>query len=275
MTSSVTRSALATTLLLLLWCLPAQSFADQASQEKASELFARATKWFAGSEYAKAAADLVESLQLDPRQPRAAKLLGVCYQILGDLKQAETRFREAAKLDEGDGETWFFLGRACYMEHQFDDAVTALNKAVRVDPANPQAHELLAMTLETNGHTDAALVEYAEAVRRNRAIPKPLATPLLSYGVFLHKLNRLDESEKQLRAAADLNPKDWMTHFELGKLYYDRGRFEAAEQELIAASHTAQPQSEDAARVYRLLGRTYYRLGREDEARRAIAMAGQ
>ena len=103
---------------------------------------------FGESQYEKAAADLAESLRLDPQQPRAAKLLGVCYQILGELKQAEVRFREAAKLDESDGETWFFLGRAYYMEHQYDGAITALKIAVRLAPADPQAHELLGITLE-------------------------------------------------------------------------------------------------------------------------------
>jgi Flp pilus assembly protein TadD len=236
---------------------------DPPAKKKAAELYEQAGK------------SLVQSLRLDPQQPRAAKMLGVCYQILGDLKQAEVSFADTAHLDGDDPETWFFLGRVYYLEHSFDKAQTALQKAERLNSRDPQVHELLALIFETIGDTEGALGEFTQAVRWNNEIPKPLSTPHLSYGVFLHKLNRTEESEGQLRIAAKLNPKDWMAHFELGKLLFDLDRFEAAVQELTVASQMAKTGSGSAARVYRLLGRTYYRMGREDDARRAIAMAGK
>jgi Flp pilus assembly protein TadD len=66
-----------------------------------------------------------------------------------------------------------------------------------------------------------------------------------------------------------------MAHFELGKLLLDLDRLEAAVQELNVAARAAKPASEEAVRVYRLLGRAYYRMGREDDARNAMAMAGK
>jgi tetratricopeptide (TPR) repeat protein len=258
-----------------LSALTAVAAIDPAAKRKASERFGQARESFDGSQYAKAAEELVQSLQLNPQQPLAAKLLGICYQVRGDLKSAASAFLEATKLDGSDPESWFLLGRAYYMQHLFESARKVLETAERLDFQNPQVHELLALDLETIGDTEGALKEYTEAVRWNNKIPRPFATPHLSYGTFLHKLNRLEDSEQQLRIATTLNPKDWMAHFEMGKLYYDLDRFEAAVEELTEASRTAKPGSEDAARVYRLLGRTYYRMGRDEDAQSAIAMAGK
>jgi Flp pilus assembly protein TadD len=249
--------------------------ADPVAQKKATDLFEQAGRSFAASQYAGAAAELIQSLRLDPQQPRAAKMLGVCYQLLGDLRQAEASFVNASRLDGDDPQSWFFLGRVYYLEHSFDNARKALQSASRLNSQDPQVHELLALTSETIGDVNGALTEFVEAVRWNKSMPKPLSTPHLSYGVFLHKLNRLEESEKQLRIATGLNPKDSMAHFELGKLLFDLDRFEAAVQELTVASQTAKPRSEDAIRAYRLLGRTYYRMGRDHDARSAMAMASK
>jgi Flp pilus assembly protein TadD len=248
---------------------------DPAAEKKAAELYEQAGRSFAAAQYTQAAAELIQSLRLDSHQPRAAKMLGICYQRLGDLKHAEASLMDASRLDGNDPQTWFFLGRAYYLDHSFENARNALDTAARLNPADPQVHELLALTFETTGDETGAMKEFAEAVAWNNKAPKPLATPHLSYGVFLHKLNQLDESEKQFRIALGLNPKDWMAHFELAKLLFDLDRFEAAVQELTGATQIAKPGSDDAARVYRLLGRIYYRMGRADDARRAIAMAGQ
>lgn len=264
-----------TPLLLVCFLLRASAPVDPADQKKAADLYEHGSKSFAASQYARAADELTQSLRLDPQQPRAARILGICYQLLGDLKRAEAALIEAGRLDGSDPQTWFYLGRTYYLDHSFENAQKALETAERLNAGDPRVHELLALTLETIGDVTRASQEFADAVSWNKKLPKPLATPHLSYGVFLHKLNRLDESGDELRIAVELSPKDWMAHFELGKLLFDLDRFEPAVQELTVASQLAKSGSDEAARVYRLLGRTYYRMGRSDDARRAIAMAGK
>src|SRR5260370_26949676 len=62
--------------------------ADSPTQKKAADLFEQAGKSFAASQYAAAAAELIQSLRLDPQQPRADQNLGGCYQLLSDRNQA-------------------------------------------------------------------------------------------------------------------------------------------------------------------------------------------
>lgn len=235
--------------------------------------YQRASRLYLEGRYAPAADELTRSLQLNPQQPRATKLLGICYQLTDRLDEAQKAFLQASRLDAKDAEAWFYLGRVYYVQNFFDKALPVLETALRLDSRDVRIHELLALTLEAQGETDRALKEYGEAVRWNGLRQSRTHTPHLNYGVFLHKLNRLEESEKQLLTSRDLDPKDWQTRFELGKLYHDQTKLEAAIEELAAALETGTAGQEDRARVYRLLGRVYYQMGREQDARNAMALA--
>lgn len=263
--------------VLWLCCIPFVRATAQASEPtargKALELYQRASRLYLEGRYAAAADELMRSLQFNPQQPRATKLLGICYQLTDRLDEAQKAFFQASRLDGKDSETWFFLGRVYYLQNFFDKALAVLETALRLDSRDVRIHELLALTLEAQGDTDGALKEYGEAVRWNGTRQNRTYTPHLNYGVILHKLNRLEESEKQLLTSRDLNPKDWQTHFELGKLYHDQARLEEAVQELAAALKTGTAGQEDRARVYRLLGQVYYHMGREQDARNAMALA--
>ncbi len=246
---------------------------EATARGKAYEFYQRASQLYLEGRYAAAADELARSLQLDPQQPRATRLLGICYQLTDRLDEAEKAFLHASRLDAKDAKTWFFLGRVYYVQNFFAKALPVLETALRLDSRDARIHELLALTLEAQGETDRALREYGEAVRWNGMRQNRTYTPHLNYGVFLHKLNRLDESEKQLLISRDLNQEDWQTHFELGKLYHDQTKLEAAAKELVTALKTGTVGKEDRVRVYRLLGRVYYQMGREQDARNAMTLA--
>ncbi len=247
--------------------------ADRTAREKANQLYRSASSLYLERRYAASADELVKSLELDPRQPRAAKLLGLCYQLTDRLDKAEAVFSQAAELDAKDPEVWFFLGRVYWVQNFFDKALPALETALRLDSRDARIHELLALTLEAQGQVSRALKEYEEAVRWNESRPSRMHTPHLNYGAFLHKLNRLEESEKQLLKSKALNPEDWQTRFELGKLYYDQFKLDRAADELQAALKASTVNGRDRARVGRILARVYYASGRELDAQAALARA--
>ena len=255
-------------------CLgPLPQAADAEAKQRAAEFYRRGGKLFLERQFERAIPDLKRSLELDPQQARATELLGLSYFFLNRTEEAEETFRQACRLDPDDSEAWLFLGIVYYRKDFFAQALQSLETALRRNPKDFRIHEYLARTLEATGATDSALKEYSEAVRWNGEQQGRASTPHLYFGMFLYKLNRLEESEHQLRVSADLNPGDWRAHFELGKLYYHLGKLEASTQELKAALHMGTASSEEAARVYRLLGRVYYQAGREEDARNAIAMA--
>jgi Flp pilus assembly protein TadD len=226
------------------------------------------SKAFAEQRFDAAIDDLNRSLLLDSKQLSAVRLLGLAYQLAGQLYQAESKFKDANRLVPKDAEAWFYLGRLYYVRNFFDKALSALRTAVKYAPNDARIRECLALTLEATGDWADAQAEYQQAMHCDRQ-PETLA---LNYGAMLLKLSRPAESEKLLVPAADRMPTLWQARFELAKLYSQTDRFESALKQLKAALDCA-PKPEDAARTHGLMAVVYSRLGRPEEARLAAAAA--
>lgn len=247
--------------------------AAQSGAAAAAEHYRSASRLYKEGRYAQAIEELTLSLRLKPDQPRTARLLGISYQLTGNLSEAEKAFLHAIRFDATDAEAWFFLGRVRYEENFFEPARDTLGKALRLDPGSTRAREYLALTLEAEGDTGGALGAYQEACELSARLKKPSWTLHLEYGTLLHKLNRVEESEKQLLMARGLNPSHWQAHFELGKLYLETGQHDSAARELIAALAASGATEEDTARICRVLVRVYYAMGREQDALKVLALA--
>ncbi len=240
------------------------------ARQQAAEHYQQAAAFFRARQAEKAIAELRRSLQLDPQQARAEKLLGLSCQLINRNYDAESAFLRACSLAPRDPEAWFFLGRLYYLQNFFDKARQALETALSYDSRDFRIHETLALALEAEGNLEGALEEYRQAVRWNTGTQASSASPHLNFGILLYKLDQLRESEEQLRRARELGPKDWQACFELGKLYLRQEKLEAAARELEAALKLG---TADAGRVYYLLAQVYARMGREDDARSAFAMS--
>jgi Flp pilus assembly protein TadD len=238
---------------------------------EAAELNRHAAQLFAAKQFHEAIAELRRSLTIDARQAGPTKLLGLCYQLTSQPEEAERAFRAATQLDPHDAEAWFFLGRICYLRNFFDKAVPALETARRLNPGSPRISEQLGLTFEATGQTGQAVKAYEEAVRLNLEQARPAAGPHLNYGALLYKLNQLGKSEAQLKRARELDPQDWRAYFELGKLYFRKQDLEHAARELEQARKLGAADSDATRRICHLLAQVYFRLGRETEARQALA----
>jgi len=219
---------------------------------------------------AEAAAALERSLALNPRQPAIAKLLGLCYQLTEDDEKAESAFRRATELAPRDAEAWFFLGRHYYKMNFFDKAAEALENARKLDARDPRIHTFRGLTFEALGRVAEAEQAYRTAVAANERLPSPSFRPHFSYGALLLKLGRLAESERHLRRAVELEPSFWEPHFELAKLLYRQGRYDAARQAVESALATNTAKPEEAARLYHLLARILLDMGCAEEAAEAL-----
>jgi Tfp pilus assembly protein PilF len=248
--------------------LMAHAAGPQGSGPTAPEYYRAGSKAFVEQRFEAAIDALNQSLVLDGKQIGAVRLLGLSYQLAGQLDQAESKFKDATRLAPKDAEAWFYLGRLHYVRNFFDPALAALQTAVKHAPNDARIRECFALTLEASGDPAAAEREYQQAMRGDRK-PETLA---LNYGALLLKLGRMAESEKLLAQAAERMPVFWQARFELAKLYDQTERFEAALKELKAALECA-PKPEEAARTHGLMAVTYSRLGRHEEARLAAAAA--
>jgi tetratricopeptide (TPR) repeat protein len=243
------------------------------ARREASRLYQEASRDYLEADYRRAAELLRKSVSLNGDNPRPIKLLGICYQLTGNLEDAASMFHRAAGMNPRDTEARFFLARVRYLQNSFEKALAELEVARSLTPHDVRVLELMALSHEATSQIDRAVADYEEAVAWNAKSDRPLATVHLNFGVLLHKLNRLGESERQLRKAGSLDAKDWQAPFELAKLCASQGKLDEAIRKLKIASEAGTARKKDLTRVYSLLAQYCSQVGRADESQSALAMA--
>jgi len=246
-------------------------YAGNSKKETVAHLNEAGARFFQNREPSEAVKCFRRSLELDPKQPRVAKLLGLSEQLTRDYEGAKKTFMLAGELDPNDPEPWYYLGRLYYLENFLEKAIEELGKAIRMDSRDYRPYYYLALTFEAQGGIDAAEGGYRKAIQLNLKSARPDFSPDYNYGVLLARIGRLEESEKHLKRSTELDPAAWAPLFELGKLYLRRHNLIAAERELISAAKAPTAGPDERSRIYSLLARVYFALGREADAQKALA----
>ena len=186
-------------------------------------------------------------------------------------------FSQASELDPADGDFFFNLGYAYWLDKDPKAAIYWLREAVRRDPGDGDAHFILGVALQQTGST-------AEATRE-----RELATRLSSKYAGWEKsaaggdpvprgLERLHEELTPSRARVDtmITSAGQREQESLAVFHLDAGRraFEReADREAIQELRRALYLSPYLAEAHLLLGRLYLRGGRPAEAVAALKIA--
>ena len=102
-------------------------------------------------------AEWQKALELGPDEPRVFNGLGKALAAAGRDDEAVPYFRKASQMHEGFSEAYFNLGSAELKLHRLDDAIDALENAVRIWPSYYQAHEALGFAYYVQGKPTPAL----------------------------------------------------------------------------------------------------------------------
>ncbi len=246
---------------------------------------------------------LVQEAELDPKSPRAARLL----EFSGGLffldaqygnsviawKKAEaiaplderTRFTLAMAYIEVNRRSWarseldklslahpdnalylYWLSRIDYDDQKYSEAIARLQRIVELDPNMVRSHDLLGLCYDYTGHFDQALASFSRAVELNRVQAKPSPWPPLDMAVTQMELNQLANAEKGLREAITYNPKLPQAQYQLGRVLDKEGKVEQA----IQALKTSAALDAAYADPHYLLGRMYQKVGKNDLAKNEI-----
>jgi len=210
-----------------------------------------------------------ESLQLFSaaariKPPRANDLTIVAldYVLLNDYNDAAHYLEQALKMEPGDLEARYHLGRVRYQQNQFDAAIEAFQFVLRQDPANVKAEDNLGLSLEAKNQVEQAVNAYKKAIELDQAAASHSEQPYLNLGSLLEKSNRLDEGIPLLLRAAEIAPGEFKVRYELSKAYFGSSQFMLAREQ---AEMAVKLNSKDSSGHY-LLGRIYQRLERKDLA---------
>lgn len=107
---------------------------------------------------------------------------------------------------------------------KLDEALTALNKALEIDPNFAEAYFNLGVLYCTRGLTDRGIDEFRKALK----LQPNNAKMHLYLGRAYVDIESFDNAIEEYKQAIRLNPKDATTYFELGMTYHDKGLLESA-----------------------------------------------
>lgn len=128
---------------------------------------AEAQKLFAGGKWSEAARIYEAMKEAAPDNAWILSNLAMAQLRMGQTKQGEETLRAAVKVAPDDGFCRRMLGTVLYSRQKYDDAITQLNKAVEIDPADAEAHLYLAFCAAQKGQAKSAESEFALAAKLN------------------------------------------------------------------------------------------------------------
>lgn len=210
------------------------------------------------------------------RTPSAADLEAVAgdYVLLKAYPDADKWFTKAVEWNPTDSLGWYYLGRTKYNENRFEEAVSAFEQCLKLDPRNVKAEDNLGLSYEGLNQLDKATAAYRTAIEWQKDASDKNSGPLIDLGSLLVDDNHPGEALPYLLEAAQISPEDYRVHRQLGKAYTHLNQLEKARDELEKAV-TLAPQN---APVHFMLSQVYRRQGLMDKARteseRYTALAG-
>jgi tetratricopeptide (TPR) repeat protein len=249
--------------------------------------------------------ELQEAARRNPNDARAHYYLGLRLQQSGQLPAAYDAFAHAAQLDSDDAKSWLATAALASQLYGDQGAFDLLNLFVKRHPENARAHLALAQLYHKNrAHRRAR--EEAQAA----ALSAPhLAEAWYLAGLSANSQNLPSEAESALRRAVAEAPKEWRYQVALGDIlaqekqnpealacyqqaihlapnegipYLSLGRTQLdtattpaeiqAAQESLRRSAALQPE---IPVTYLLLGRSYIRQERWQEAKAAVESAAR
>jgi tetratricopeptide (TPR) repeat protein len=175
---------------------------------------------------------------------------GLAHFKAGDFAATIEATNAAVKQDKKMGEAWFLLYSAINQEHgPCDEALEALKKSLSIKKTATTYSALGTLFIELRKDHDQAEIAFRLAI--GLGTKEPL--PHFNLAKLLHTQNRLDDAEKEYRAAIDCNSPHYPTmtqkihaeaHSALGKMYKQQKKDADALREFREAA-TLDPECSD------------------------------
>jgi tetratricopeptide (TPR) repeat protein len=239
--------------LLGLSCYGAKRFAEAAKHLEAAvksdpantelhQLLAQSCLW--AKNYSCALEEFRQVQQRDPDSAAAHMLSGEALDGLGRAPEAIAEFQAAAKANPREPNVHFGLGYLYWKRHKYDDAKTAFEEELSVDPAHAQALAYLGDITMKENDPEKALPLLNKAVQ----LKSDLRIAYLDAGAILTGQKRYPEALAALQHAEKLDPTEPDAHYRLGRLYWEMGNAAASQREFAKVRELHKKADEDVNR---------------------------
>jgi folate-binding protein YgfZ len=209
---------------------------------------------------------LLPFYQAQTRKDHSKKLLTQALQIYKDQDNLDgpiAILREAIELDAKNADAYEALGVFLSKQDKLDEAITLMKRLVEINPQEIMAHSNLSVYYMKQGRIEDAENEKAEAtaIQFEQAIEKNMAKKLKKKEAE-QKLKEMEERVGMFKQVLEIDPKDQVANFGLGSIYLETGRYEEGLEPL----KTVIEEYQDYSAAYLLLGKTWEKLSKKEEA---------
>ena len=183
----------------------------------------------------KAVPHLERAIQLDPNFAAAYAALGEAWGMEGVwgedsvarevYAKALDYSQKAVSLDPASAEAYASLGHSLMQNRRWNDAETALRRAIQLDPNNLEAIQYLTLLLAEKDRLAEAL-----ALSRKTALDNPVAADAIHvYAITLYLARQYDESIAESENVLELDPNRGAAYGPLAFALVEKGRYREAE----------------------------------------------
>lgn len=182
--------------------------------------------------FAEAISDFEEAKRIDPKFADTFYHLGQLYYLTGDLQKAEENFTLAKDLNPSNVYAHIQLACITYKNGDIKAAEDKFTEAKLKFPTSPEIPNYYGEILADRGDIQAACKQFDTAARLQAALPTYSvgALPLINKATLISResLERMDESEKLLTDACELDPKSELARISLAQIKLQKEQVDEA-----------------------------------------------
>jgi tetratricopeptide (TPR) repeat protein len=208
-------------------------------------------------------AELEKVYDAQPDNMAAAYGLATAY-LLDDQVEKGSALIEKVFKELGSAEAHLIFGLLNLARHELPPAIDELKQATRLNPRLPTAHSQLGVAYMLSGARELAVQEFKQELEFN---PRDFNANV-RLGWLFREDGKLEEAEPLLRRALELRPDDPGALFQVAQLVQAQGKTDETVK-LLEQVVTILP---DYMQAHVLLARLYFKLKRNDDAKREQAI---
>jgi tetratricopeptide (TPR) repeat protein len=198
-----------------------------------------------------------------PEDPRLYFTRGNIHRYLGHTEAAVGDYRRSVAINGDAAPAWAALSGALVQARRFDEARTAVDRALDIDAAVPDANFVLGQLLQRDGDLQGAEAAYLRELENS---PDHLRSAY-NLSIVYRELGREPAEERYLRRAIEINPEFPLAPLYLARLYMRAGQNLDTAIRMAEWATNQELADPDLAFAYFLLTDLYNRTG--DTARAA------
>jgi tetratricopeptide (TPR) repeat protein len=126
----------------------------------------------------------LEALRVSSQNPKARRLIGSAYLLVGEYENAMQTFKGVVATHPDDVVMLLQLAHCHLMTQDFEGAITLYNRVLAIDEANKDAHNNLGIVLSYIERYDEAVVAFDRAL----SIAPDMKIAHLNKGIVLHNV---------------------------------------------------------------------------------------